>query len=264
MCVIAYKPRGKSISDATIRKMFYHNPDGAGFMYPSKGVVKYEKGFFNVEELIARYRACVNDDMPSIIHCRIATHGGTSRALCHPFPIARHSKEFKQKGESFICMAHNGVLPDYAFKPYADNRDSDTSAYVHKLYIKGLRKLPDESLVKTMENEINGSRLIFMDGKGETKRVGSWSEKDGIWFSNLNHEKYSSWRFPVKKSTSAEIEREADRACLIRANDIGFVVNIYGDYVDASDAYTDGASIFVYKGNHKWAVDNSRQFVTWY
>ena len=188
MCVIAYKTEGGYLSDGMIRQMFEANPNGAGFMYAKGGKVYFEKGFFTASALIRRYRACVSDDMPAVVHCRITTHGATCPQLCHPFPIvSKHSKEFKQRGEARLCMAHNGIIPARAWMWYANGKDSDSSAYARKLWELGLCALPTADEKKAMESEIGGSRLAFMDGSGAVELVGNWSEIGGVWFSNLHH-----------------------------------------------------------------------------
>lgn len=188
MCVIAYKTRGTDLPDNMIRSMFRANPDGAGFMYAKNGKVYFEKGFFNVESLIKRFRACVTLDMSAVIHCRITTHGTTCPQLCHPFPIvAKHSKEFKQTGVADLCMAHNGIIPTESFYWFANGKDSDTSAYAHKLWWNGVRTLPTEKQANWIESEIGASRIAFMDKNGNVKLIGSWHKVKGIWFSNLLH-----------------------------------------------------------------------------
>ncbi len=188
MCVIAYKTRGEHLSDNMIRLMFRANPHGAGFMYAKDGKVFFEKGFFNVESLLRRYHACVTDDVPAVVHCRITTHGATCPQLCHPFPVVRkHAKEFKQTGQADLCMAHNGMIPERAWWWFSNAKDSDTSAYVHKLWLNGVRALPTPRQAKAIESEIGGSRLAFMDGSGDVELIGRWQELGGIWFSNLLH-----------------------------------------------------------------------------
>ena len=190
MCVIAYKSRGAHLSDNMVRAMFDANPHGAGFMYAKDGRVHFEKGFFNVEALLRRYHACVSDDMPAVVHCRITTHGATCPQLCHPFPIVqRHAKEFKQTGEAFLCMAHNGIIPERSWWWFANpnGKDSDTSAYARKLWLEGLRALTTARQAREIEREIGGSRLAFMDGSGNVELLGHWEKVAGVWFSNTLH-----------------------------------------------------------------------------
>ena len=51
MCIIAAKPAGVKMPDPeTIRRMWYANHDGAGFMYAHDGKVKIEKGFMRLTD----------------------------------------------------------------------------------------------------------------------------------------------------------------------------------------------------------------------
>lgn len=188
MCVIAYKSRGAHLSDYMLGLMFENNPHGAGFMYAKDGRVYFEKGFFSVEALLRRYHACVSDNMPAVVHCRITTHGATCPQLCHPFPIVqKHSKEFKQTGSASLCMAHNGIIPERAWWWFANGKDSDTSAYAHKLWLDGLRGLPTPRQAEAIRSEVAGSRLAFMDGAGDVRLIGHWEKVAGVWFSNTLH-----------------------------------------------------------------------------
>jgi hypothetical protein len=90
----------------TIRDGFELNPDGAGIAwFVSKNKVRWQKGLETVEELLA---AIQDKPLPLIIHCRIASVGGTDQRLTHPFPINPTAGPLALEGEARAVLAHNG------------------------------------------------------------------------------------------------------------------------------------------------------------
>lgn len=186
MCLIAVKKRGAHLSDKEIRFDFAHNPNGAGFMYAKNGLVHWEKGFFNVEDLLARWHETVTDDMVAALHTRIATHGNHNcTELCHPFPLDG-SDLFRATGSAPLVMMHNGIIPDKSWRNFAQNGDSDTSAFARKLTPILQNTLPDEGYIGLIKGYDPTSRFLLMNGDGEFVTIGNWKEDAGILFSN-NH-----------------------------------------------------------------------------
>lgn len=186
MCLIALKTAGAHLNENEIRHDFSHNPDGAGFMYVKNGRVHWEKGFFNVQELINRWNEVVDDSMVAALHTRIATHGAHNSSLCHPFPLDG-SNLFKEKGDANLVLMHNGVIPKMEwFESYEDG-DSDTSAYCRRItpILKG--NLPDNKLSKMLEDQGGGSRFLILNGNGEFVTIGRWYECDGVKYSNSGY-----------------------------------------------------------------------------
>lgn len=188
MCLIALKKRGSHLSDDEIRYDFLTNGNGAGFMYAKNGKVYWEKGFFNVEELLDRWHTLISDDMVAALHTRIATHGNHNcKQLCHPFPLDG-SDVFADHGSAPLVMMHNGIIPDKSWKEFAVEGDSDTSAFARRLGPILDNKLPDEGYSGLVSGYGGSSRFLFMNGDGDYVTVGNWYEEDGIMFSN-NHYK---------------------------------------------------------------------------
>lgn len=183
MCLIALKTAGAHLSEAEIRHDFDKNPDGAGFMYAKDGYVHWEKGFFNVDDLIKRWHEVVDDSMVAALHTRIATHGAHNTALCHPFPLDG-SDLYAKTGKTKLILMHNGIIPQNAWIKYYENADSDTSAYCKRLTAILNGELPDYGVKLMMEAHGGGSRFLIMNGDGEYVTVGNWYTSNGIMFSN--------------------------------------------------------------------------------
>lgn len=93
MCVIAICEKNVRPSLVQRRQMWDANKDGAGIAWVSKakrGGVRFIKGLMTFEEFEAAY-ATVPVDVEAVLHFRISTVGGTSRALTHPFVVSEKS-----------------------------------------------------------------------------------------------------------------------------------------------------------------------------
>lgn len=192
MCVIASKPAGIALpSEETLEAMWFTNPDGAGFMYAADGRVHIEKGFMKYEDLTAALDELGQKydltDLPMVMHFRITTHGGTKPENCHPFPVTDSiGLMSKPKSKCKLGVAHNGIIPITPRKGI-----SDTMEYIATQLAPLYRAVPtfyrDKNLVEMISNAIH-SKLAILNAKGEIYTIGNFEEKDGILYSNLNHE----------------------------------------------------------------------------
>lgn len=206
MCVIAVKKKGVAMpSNDSIKLMWETNSDGAGFMYALNGKVFIEKGFMKLTDLT---RAIINlekfalksgtsvNDIPVILHFRIATHGGTSAELTHPFPISHDEKHLKALDLTCdLGMAHNGIIN--SVETLTNGGLSDTQVYITDV-LAPLNALNGDFYKSQfgkdlMENTIGWSKLAFLDKDGNVELVGDFKRgtKDNtsdILFSNLSHE----------------------------------------------------------------------------
>jgi predicted glutamine amidotransferase len=201
MCVIAIQTIGAKISDERIRQLYASNPDGAGIMWAEGGKVHWIKGFFDVHKLIDAWHQ-VPSGVTAAIHCRITTHGGTCARLCHPFPLARRSKDvYRLKGTCNAVLMHNGIMGFMTKDVHYTKSDSDTSAYAKRLHeLLGNARLPStEDEMDFIREETEGSRILIMDGTGAFFTAGEWTWEDGILYSNT-HFKWRSNYITSSKS----------------------------------------------------------------
>ena len=190
MCIIAIKPRGAKLpSDETLRRMFAHNPHGAGFMFPCNGLVEIRKGFMTYDGFRQALRnVCdrLGEDTPLVMHFRITTHGGTCPENTHPFPLTNEIADMRRlSSHAKIGVAHNGIIN--SVKPRANNV-SDTMEFTASVLFPVFRKnhkfFKTQRIMNSIRDSINGSRMCFMDGAGEIYRVGAWIQDGGCWYSN--------------------------------------------------------------------------------
>lgn len=162
------------------------NRDGFGFAYVKDKTVEWNKGFSKQEltdDVIDHYLSL---PFPKAIHFRLATHGGTSQALTHPFPIKRGIPH-DLKGTAKAVLFHNGIWHAYddrlregilagTINPNVMNGGmSDSRAMAVLAQRFGLDFL---DLLSLGGNKV----LILTDTRFIT--YGSWTEKEGWSASN--------------------------------------------------------------------------------
>lgn len=203
MCVIAYKPLGTMFpTKETLQNCFENNPDGAGFMYAFKDKVHIKKGyttFEGFEKALKKARNLTGDDVPYVMHFRIATQG-FEKSMTHPFPLSQNMNELKHLHCSTdIGVAHNGIidLTSDGSKEY-----SDTMLFISdylSLIIKKKSWYKDEDKKLLIERLISGSRLAILDKNSHCELLGkTWIEDNGCFYSNNSYSyKKVKWTYPA-------------------------------------------------------------------
>lgn len=197
MCVIAVKPQGLKLpEEAILKNMWDKNSDGAGFMYATENKVYIEKGFMTYEEFtnaLNGLKERFTDDLeqlPLVLHFRITTHGGTSRGNTHPFPISDNVEHLKALDLTApVGVAHNGVI--HTVKATTDL--SDTQMYV-KTILYPLSKLSStfmDEYETLIDATIGASKLAFLEGNGTITMIGTFTELNGIHYSNTYWKPYT-------------------------------------------------------------------------
>ena len=168
-----------------VAKMFSANDHGAGIAWREKGadgkpVVKWQKGL----ELPAMQEMIEQLTLPFVAHFRIASSGGKSAALCHPFPIGKDadlSLEGETKGYVLFHNGHWGEWKSFSKEtalrmgrplPLGRWSDSRAMAWATHNYGPGILEMIDEKVV------------IFGPKDLEVIRGNGWDEVNGVWCSN--------------------------------------------------------------------------------
>lgn len=101
MCILAVADKAFP-SLETLQRMEAHNPDGGGIAWLEGDQVRWIKGI-NAEQM-----AQLNYlPLPVVLHFRMATVGGKSKKLCHPFPATKEA-EVALSGVAPAVVFHNG------------------------------------------------------------------------------------------------------------------------------------------------------------
>lgn len=194
MCVIAFSPKGVDIpSEQQIKRMWEHNPDGAGYAYVNKkGKVVYKKGFMSLGELMKELEAPERFKNTNFaLHFRIGTSGKNDKATCHPFPVSNCFGDLrKTEGEADSVLFHNGILSRGGI---ANPLASDTQDFV--IAMSPLFKKYNKSKTRDyfIEELIEGSRLLVLYKNNAFKMFGKWEQDGDIWVSNLNYKTSYDW-----------------------------------------------------------------------
>lgn len=189
MCIIAIKPSGKKMfSQATIRNMFRHNPDGAGLMYYEDNKVHCVKGFMTVEDLLNYLKKFDFKETNLVLHFRIGTSGNKDKLNCHPYPVYEENDvEF----ETDLAVAHNGVMRNYAPGFYSDINDTQNfiDCVLSRLDEDFLK---DEDKTLLIEELIPNNKLCFLNSHNEVITLGyGWIKENGYIFSNASFRDYT-------------------------------------------------------------------------
>lgn len=198
MCIIACKPVGLEMPiEKVITNMWTSNPDGTGIMYSHNGKVEIEKGFMKLDDFLTaldRLDKRVNLKQCGVVmHFRIATHGGTCPENTHPFPISSSISVLKKlKITTDVGVAHNGII-----SISTRSRDiSDTMEYIASQLAPLKAALPrfweNKDALLLVKNAI-ASKMAFLDGKGNIRTVGDFTEDEGMLYSNGSY-KDTYWK----------------------------------------------------------------------
>ena len=190
MCLIIVC-KDKIPSTKTMNQANNTNSDGIGVAYRRKGKVVVRKGL-NVKQA---HKLLGKVKLPAIVHFRMATAGGDSKELIHPFVIDNNSNIKELSYETTLpVLFQNGHYSDYNEKllSFCVNNNivvptgpwSDTRAIA----------LMTSELGKGLLQLINNSKFaVFSDTDLETFGDG-WIEENGMMFSNKYFKPTKKWQ----------------------------------------------------------------------
>ena len=159
------------------------NGDGAGFAWLEHGAVQWEKGI-DAERVIDLMDMVKG---PWVAHFRIATAGGVSTEMCHPFPIDSEAPTWPE-GECDQLLFHNGTV-------------SGWKEMARKVALRDGVEIPsgpwsDSRAVAWVAASAGVEILNFIDGRFAVLEhteeedpltlFGDWKQRKGIWYSNLS------------------------------------------------------------------------------
>lgn len=192
MCILALKPAGVLAPSAEkLKNMFENNPDGGGVAWVQNGQIVIKKGIFDFE----KFKKIVSNipvESVAIIHCRIATSGGITEELCHPFPLTNDLKMMRTTSQKFegFAVGHNGIFD--GLKIAKDN--SDTTAFIanvlyplQTLKEKAGGSILDADLKPIVDVLVKGSKVAIVNEKNQFQLYGEFNMCDGIYYSNYSY-----------------------------------------------------------------------------
>lgn len=181
MCLLTFAHEGVTPDLDLLKTGAENNPDGFGFaIHAGSHIVKCSGlNFDQVLDEFVKQRAIHSG--PMLFHSRITTHGGTSKANCHPFQIGK---------DRLSVLAHNGMLPIPE-----DKGRSDTRILAEDLLPSygGVSALNGKKFRKKLSKFATGSKLVIITANKSSSNpfwiinedAGTWV--DGVWWSNSSY-----------------------------------------------------------------------------
>lgn len=140
-------------------------------LYVHKELEDFE-AFYSMYELVEK------EDLPTVLHFRIATSGLKDLENCHPFLVTPN-----------LGFVHNGIISKLGY----DKLKSDTNIFRDMLQEAKLEDIPKEGFFNLIEGVVGTwNKMIFLNALGEhciiNEKQGTWDE--GVWYSNTGYKPY--------------------------------------------------------------------------
>jgi len=182
------------------------NSDGGSIAWINGDKVQWSKGL-KAKQI---FKIMKKIKLPFVIHFRIATHGGTSKPLCHPFPITE-KVGLGLEGKADSVLFHNGIWSEhdeFALKAiinhklkYLDGKISDSRTMAWMVYHFG----------KQILNAIpEGNKMTILTPRGIEYFGKGWVKVEKIFCSNdhfdSNFTTYGDSNYDVTDDTDVKQE----------------------------------------------------------
>jgi hypothetical protein len=204
MCVIVHKPAGQIFPKDEIEKCWRRNGDGAGFFaLKNDGRTITKNKIDSIDDFLSDedVKEALEKESNSVFHFRIASRGGNSIDLTHPFKINLLNNGLPCEGFLF----HNGTISFIDSLPSGFSDTKFLSSILEGLEIVDVIQILKNINRKSTNQFVKNGRFVLcclspnQDFACPAIRLGDDEsvEKNGLWFSNLKHEGYN---LNVKKS----------------------------------------------------------------
>lgn len=202
MCLALLVPKGVSKNTDflfdSIRTASTTNRDGMGYAHKSNkdNRVYLSKGYTEVEDIINELRSRdIKDDDELIVHLRIGNKGSVNTDMCHPFVASTDEEEviINNMYADKPVFIHNGTLFKYSV---TGSKYSDTYFFARDFLsnknVQNFLRNSKEDFEKYFKDHISTSRfaVLFPNTDQEAVTIGSFTEDNGIFFSNDSYKDY--------------------------------------------------------------------------
>jgi len=178
MCMIIYKPKGKVLPDKEeLIDIERENPHGLGMMFVENGRVMGYKGL-NVHDVLHYTKK----DRREMVHFRLGTSGKMNVGANHPFlfPADKVEMLMWDTWKADMGIMHNGMIRGYGNDNLSDTQDYILQFSKYPDLAAGIYRF-DKFAIKLFEA---GQKWGIMRKDGAVKLLGSWKEKDELWYSS--------------------------------------------------------------------------------
>lgn len=224
MCVIIVKKRGVKAPECKIlEKCELNNPHGVGIAYAKNGRVFIKKDFLGAKALDVFLKKNITDDIPAMIHFRLATHGVIEKGQRHPFPVVKNYAHIvRERTTTDLALAHNGVIRGYGNEAYSDTIKFIVSVLSDSRVRNGI--FTNAAVCSLIESAVTGDRLAFLNAAGEFVLLNSWTAENGLFYSNMHwnavhdsigfRDSYGcNYRAPVYRAPTYQLESGKCEIC---------------------------------------------------
>lgn len=236
MCLIAIAPKGTDKTSEFffngVRSSAKTNRDGFGFAFKKAdtGLVKFAKGFDNIEvmiKIILDLKLKMDDEL--VIHLRMRSAGEVCPENTHPFEIIYtsqpRSNNFNLKATPHPVLFHNGTFANFS-RP--GSKMSDTFNFTQDfMSVPGIWNMLKDNRKKFLEvfqTVLGSNKLAILSKETELIVIGEFITKGGFIFSNSSFERYED-RFHTRQSQQYPSQQQ-----------IGFQNSRVGNTLPSSDA----------------------------
>ena len=204
MCIIATYPAGIAPAKQEIINMIERNPDGVGIAWAHDHRVHVLKGLSDEVAVSEIIEEIIPENSPILFHARIATSGGISAGVCHPYLITAKPANMRETFATYRVpvLAHNGVLHD--FTPNKTMRNINDSMLfnarvIYPLYHSRLAQRDRDNIIISALG--NSNKIAILEPCGIIRHYGrGWIKTPaGVCYSNDSYKKY----IPPKYSPGA-------------------------------------------------------------
>lgn len=190
MCIIAYLPAGKTVTEKEIENMYGSNKDWFGISIRVEDKLIVQKWMIDLAGIknILLWEMAVNNEV--VAHFRLATDGTVNKLNCHPFILDEDIRKIQKSWgiKDSPVLHHNGIFSE--FKTTFNSSHSDTVEFISKFF----HKVSDMDQ-KVIEKFLGWNKLVLHSPEW----VKIYNEKSGVWdgerwFSNNGFKTYSTYR----------------------------------------------------------------------
>ena len=198
MCIIAICS-SRFLTDNELENCFMSNHDGVGMAWAENGKVSVRKGFMTLEEAnlaYAKFQLEHPEFIPHVLHFRIATSGGASPEMTHPYKMTTGSELSLSEDTDKSVLFHNGVIPNW------------NTSLVNLVTSKQIPKMPkgpmnDTRMAAIMASlpdigdeilEVLSGKFVKVQPDGTIIRWGKFEFDNGVYFSNTSY-KWKVYRY---------------------------------------------------------------------
>lgn len=187
------------MTDQEVENCYRSNPDGAGMAWAENDRVSVRKGFMTLDAFnlaYADFQLSHPEFIPHVVHFRVATSGGSSPEMTHPYKMTPDSELLVSEDTDASVLFHNGVIPDWK------------TSLINMVTSKQIPKMPKGSMndtrmaaimasVPTIGDEILevlSGKFVKVQPDGTIIRWGKFEFENGVYFSNTSY-KWKVYRF---------------------------------------------------------------------